>query len=71
MDLANYDKKYLDTYREINTDQENLHRFTENFFAKPGYGRLTHMFQYKDRYKLYYSCPEAIPTEQFLTSEIL
>ncbi len=63
-ELSAYDRKYVSEFR----DGEHPGNMEENFFTRTDYAGV-HWFQYKNRHRLYHTCPEAIPVESFLTAD--
>lgn len=62
-ELSAYDQKYVSEFR----DSEHPGSMEENFFIRTDYAGV-HWFQYRNRHRLYHTCPEAIPVESFLTA---
>ena len=65
-DLSFYDLKYCSEFQTT----EEITNMEENFFNRKDYAGI-HWFQYKNRHKLYHTCPEAIPTGAYLTTDII
>lgn len=69
VDLAHYDKRWLSTYTRARVPWDNLRNF-KTIRAIEGCGS-GFFFQYKNRYRLSYSYPQAIPAQSFLTTRVL
>ncbi|MFH1245536.1 MAG: hypothetical protein V1662_03545 [Candidatus Omnitrophota bacterium] len=68
-DLALYDKGCISTFCRTAVQWDNISNF-RTVDAREGCGS-GFFIQYKNRYRLAHSCPQAIPGESFLTTDIL
>lgn len=65
-DLSLYDREYCSEFQTT----ETITNMEDNFFNRTDYAGV-HWFQYKNRHRLYHTCPEAIPTGIYLTTNII
>jgi len=65
-DLSLYDRTYCSEFQTA----ESITNMEDNFFNRTDYAGV-HWFQYKNRHKLYHTCPDAIPTGIYLTTNII
>ena len=64
-DLSLYDRQYITEFKEdAGPDLES------QFFSRKSYS-IIRVLQYKNRHGLYHICPEAIPLEPYLTTNII
>ncbi|MEA1928791.1 MAG: hypothetical protein U9N73_11355, partial [Candidatus Auribacterota bacterium] len=65
-ELSFYDLKYCFEFQTT----EAITNMEDNFFNRRDYAGI-HWFQYKNRHRLYHTCPEAIPTGTYLTTNTI